>query len=260
MRYAVFLDIDNTLTGPGVGIPDNNRRAVARARELGHQVFINTGRSLYHIPWTLLGEMRFDGVIAALGASIRYGDTDLRTRLIDPDTVVRLVEYFNGRGVAVYLEGILDVLQCGIFPDQPNRFRGPGTGEALREAAERIRVSKLSIVRPLLPEEEDYIRPLLVYNHKTYSETHFPDCNKAEAMLALASHLGFTREQCIAMGDSANDMEMLEAAGHSVIVGDAREDLKSRAEFIACEARYGSVADGLAHYIPEMREFSVSGR
>ena len=66
-KFAVFIDIDETLMSNGV-VPKRNIDAIARIRELGHKVFLNTGRSYACIPGQILKEIRFDGVVAGIGA------------------------------------------------------------------------------------------------------------------------------------------------------------------------------------------------
>ncbi len=53
-------------------------------------------------------------------------------------------------------------------------------------------------------------------------------CSKGHALARWAAHRGFRREQVMAIGDNHNDVEMLEFAGHPVIMGNACEELRSR--------------------------------
>jgi hypothetical protein len=53
-------------------------------------------------------------------------------------------------------------------------------------------------------------------------------CSKGHALERWALHRGFRREEVMAIGDNHNDIEMLEFAGHPVIMGNACEELRSR--------------------------------
>ena len=58
------------------------------------------------------------------------------------------------------------------------------------------------------------------------------------------SYYGLTKDQAIAFGDGSNDIEMLEAAGTGVAMGNATENVKKIADVVC-----GSVADeGIYHY------------
>ena len=53
-------------------------------------------------------------------------------------------------------------------------------------------------------------------------------CSKGHALERWARHRGYRREEVMAVGDNHNDIEMLEFAGHPVIMGNACEELQGR--------------------------------
>jgi Cof subfamily protein (haloacid dehalogenase superfamily) len=53
-------------------------------------------------------------------------------------------------------------------------------------------------------------------------------CSKGHALQRWAVHRGYSREEVMAIGDNHNDVEMLEFAGHPVIMGNACEELRGR--------------------------------
>jgi Cof subfamily protein (haloacid dehalogenase superfamily) len=53
-------------------------------------------------------------------------------------------------------------------------------------------------------------------------------CSKGHALARWARHRGYRREEVMAIGDNHNDVEMLEFAGHPVIMGNACEELRAR--------------------------------
>ena len=53
-------------------------------------------------------------------------------------------------------------------------------------------------------------------------------CSKGHALERWARHRGYCREEVMAVGDNHNDVEMLEFAGHPVIMGNACEELLGR--------------------------------
>jgi len=53
-------------------------------------------------------------------------------------------------------------------------------------------------------------------------------CSKGHALERWAAHRGYRREEVMAVGDNHNDIEMLEFAGHPVIMGNACEELRRR--------------------------------
>lgn len=65
---------------------------------------------------------------------------------------------------------------------------------------------------------------------------------KGEALKYIADHYGVDISHSVAIGDNLNDMSMVEAAGLGVAVGNAVEDLKKSADFIAVTNNDGAVA------------------
>ena len=53
-------------------------------------------------------------------------------------------------------------------------------------------------------------------------------CSKGHAPERWAAYRGYRREEVMAVGDNHNDVEMLEFAGHPVIMGNACEELRTR--------------------------------
>lgn len=70
-------------------------------------------------------------------------------------------------------------------------------------------------------------------------------CSKAETLRILCSKLGISMSETMAAGDSLNDLDMLEAAGFSVAMGNAEECVKQCADYITSD----NDCDGLAKAI-----------
>ena len=64
-------------------------------------------------------------------------------------------------------------------------------------------------------------------------EIGHPDGSKGMALGHLASSLGVKREEVVAVGDSPNDVDMIQWAGLGVAMGNAPEKVKSSADLVA---------------------------
>lgn len=67
-----------------------------------------------------------------------------------------------------------------------------------------------------------------------FSDVGVAKITKAKAIETLLSHIGASKEDTIAFGDSMNDAEVLEAAEIGVAMGNAEERVKEIADII-CE-------------------------
>lgn len=80
-------------------------------------------------------------------------------------------------------------------------------------------------------------------------EINAPGVTKGSGLLALAAHLGLTRAQTMAVGDSGNDRAMLEAAGLGVAMGNATEDIKEIADAVTEDNNHDGVAAAIEKYV-----------
>ena len=69
-----------------------------------------------------------------------------------------------------------------------------------------------------------------------------PGTDKGRALLALGARLGIGREEICAIGDSENDMPMLEAAQFAVAMGNASPRVRSAASYITATCDEDGVA------------------
>ena len=61
------------------------------------------------------------------------------------------------------------------------------------------------------------------------------DMDKGEAMKRVCEYYGADMGDTIAFGDSMNDLQMLEAAGVAVVMGNSSQELKDRGD-VVCES------------------------
>lgn len=66
--------------------------------------------------------------------------------------------------------------------------------------------------------------------------------NKGEALKFLAAHYNIPIDKTVAVGDNLNDLSMIKVAGVGCAVGNAEQQLKDAAKFIAVSNNDGAVA------------------
>lgn len=253
--HAVFLDIDGTLLSGGV-LPEANVRAIREAQARGHKILLNTGRAYSFIPWDRFSDIRFDGVCAGCGSHVIIDGEICRSVAVDRDFVKSAVAFYLERGRSVFFEG--ETACFWVNPenrDSANKMLSAGRYKCYavtdpaqfdREFADQ-RISKFTYWEPGMTREEHdfWARELRVIEHPAYAESVIYGCDKAVAMQVALERLGIPRERSIAMGDSANDTEMLEYAAHSVAMGNATEQTKAICSYISIDAADGGVAHAL---------------
>ena len=75
--------------------------------------------------------------------------------------------------------------------------------------------------------------------------------SKGSAVKALADKLGISLEEVICIGDSGNDVSMLEEAGLSVVMGNAPDFIKEYGDYITDTNENYGVAKAIEKFILE---------
>lgn len=253
--YAVFLDIDGTLMSGGE-LAKENVTAIKKARECGHKVFINTGRSYSFIPWSKLGEIEFDGVCAGCGSYVETDGKILRSVAVDPEFVKSTVDFYKRNGRSIFFEGESACFYVNSDKDKSANvmlnagkykcYEVTDSSQFEREFKGQ-RISKFTYWNAgITKEERDFwSKKLRVIEHPTYTESVIYGCDKALAMKIALEYLNIPRERSIAMGDSVNDEEMLRYAGISVAMGNAVDSIKSICSYVSADAKDAGVACAL---------------
>jgi Cof subfamily protein (haloacid dehalogenase superfamily) len=76
--------------------------------------------------------------------------------------------------------------------------------------------------------------------------------SKGNAVKVLSDFYGITREQIICIGDSENDLSMIEFAGLGVAMGNADEDVKAAAQYITESNNCDGVARVIEKFVLEV--------
>ncbi len=73
--------------------------------------------------------------------------------------------------------------------------------------------------------------------------------DKGLALTVLAEHLGLRREECMACGDSFNDIPMLRTAGLGIAMGNAEPETRQAADRITDTNDNDGVAKAVEAYV-----------
>lgn len=254
-KYAFFLDIDNTLWKHGV-IPEINKETIKQVRAMGHKVFVNTGRSYAFIPQRLFEEIELDGVISGIGGTIRIDGEIVEKTYLSREDLIYIYELCKDKGTGIFFEGEYKTIFYDRKDENNPRFFCDEEGERVFFDADVWKkkyinepISKAT-VHGFIPTEEQakelssrfVLIPQMVDN---YTEMGILGYDKAKGMLRVAQILGIDRSHCVAMGDSPNDIPMLEAAGISVAMGDAYDEVKDICDIVSVNCSDGGVAHAM---------------
>lgn len=268
------LDIDGTLLNPQFKISEDDLFALRRAQAAGIEIVLVTGRRhTFALP--IAQQLGFDlWLISSNGAVTRSlaGETfhrDLMPREVCRELVAAMRE-FRGNTVltfdketkgAIVLEHLGDLsasirrwleknmayiefvipIENALTVD-PVQSMFCGSMERMSHALRTLEASgldnRVTVLRTEYPARD--LSMIDVLN---------TGCSKGHALERWAAHRGFRRDQVMAIGDNHNDVEMLEFAGHPVIMGNACEELRGRGWSVTLGNDQCGVAAALAEVI-----------
>lgn len=218
-KCLVFFDLDGTLyhgvSGKKVFF-DEDIKALHRLKEAGHEVFVNSNRSLSLMPKDLLDAVGFDGIVCG-STYVEYHGEVLHRVLIDDDVVRRIcyMAYENGWRIILECEKEVYGVHGGVC--HPAVDMTSNLDEYMKDPS-KLLVTKFTFDRDIPSDVMAMFPELKFINMGRYAEGIAKGYDKSFGMKLLGEKLGVKRENIVAFGDSLNDREMLRYAGVSVLM------------------------------------------
>ena len=275
-RYKALLaaDMDYTLLSPGKDIPEGNKEAIRALKDSSVAFTIATGRSSFlvgkfaedleiDVPIiTSNGGSLFDASARRQFASRDFEDSKIRSLLrflmdrsadasLYSDEGIFFAPCSSRRGfVESYNKGLPLSKQSpmiDIGKDFPDLEKIPHFNKILLISADEELVNTLSSD----PELE------VISSAPNLFDVMCKGVTKGNALLSLADYLGIPRENTFAIGDSDNDISMIEDAKYGIAMGNATDGVKAAASYITADYNSLGFAKAVCEYvIPLVNSFS----
>ena len=260
----IASDLDGTLLDSSGGAPEKNLRAIAEAMKAGAVFTISTGR-MYNsaAEFARLLGLGNTPVICYNGAMIRSeaGDTPMHLKL-DLGVAREMLAIFKERGLYVqsYIDDQLYVKDTEDFNyvnyEKHFGISGKPLGDDIFEPKTAptkllVKTEGFEASRELMREFSEKFagRAYVTSSNVNFVEMMNPGADKGKCLRKLADVLGVAMENVMALGDGDNDVEMLEAAGLGIAMGNARDETKAVAQDIAPSNDECGVAWAIEKYV-----------
>jgi len=265
-KYKLLaVDLDDTMLNSQLMIPEASRRAVEQARQAGVRVTLATGRMFCSaLPFAReLGVEEY--LMTYQGALVKHAVTGdvLFHRPVPFALALQVIELVNRYGyhINIYLDDVPYIARQTKESElytSISRIPMEEVGDLelfLQERAQDptkiVVVTREELIDRLLAEVRSVLGSQL---HISKSKPHFLEFshrlgNKGDALEAIAKYYGVAREEIIAVGDSYNDLEMLDYAGLGVAVGNARPEIQARADYVSVSNDECGVAEVVDKFI-----------
>lgn len=261
MFDLVCFDLDDTLLHEDLSISDYTVNVLSRLSSLGIRIVPASGRAKKSMDPVLRKLDFVSAYISCNGAEIWDGKTNelIHRESFSVDVGKKIAafgkshhcytqtyaeEFFYYSDVSVWAERYAQSsMLTGIYAGDLEEFIREDRSKILMMDDEHKIAQMLQEARILFSEEASV----------TCSKPYFLEFNplratKGMALEKTAHLLGTTVENAIAFGDSLNDLSMLETAGLSVAVMNARDEVKATCDFV-CGSNQ---KDGVARFLENM--------
>ncbi|MQG41815.1 MAG: HAD family phosphatase [SAR202 cluster bacterium] len=240
---AAALDLDGTVIGPNENISPAVHEAIVRLAERIH-VFIATGREpadvlRYANELGLTAPQLCDGGANILDPVQGVSTWTAPLGPVNAEAVVTRLREMGSAFVATHAGGT-----ARTFDDVPDwdliRVSAldldEDTADAL--ATEFRRNKNMYVIKAVLP-----------YNGLWAVDFTLAGVDKASGIARVGQTLGVNPANMVAVGDSYNDLPMLEACGFSVAMGNAPPEVKDAAEFVAPSVAEDGLSVAIKEYV-----------
>lgn len=271
------IDIDGTLFDNQSRISLHNQEEIRRCTAAGIEIVISTGRPYVGLPAELLATLGIRYAITANGAAI-YMLPDKKCiyeNCMEPDFVCSILTRLQK--MEIHLDAFIDgngysQHSCAARIDrldmpESNRQYIKVTRTFTDDLAAYIKKHRLAVQKMLvnfypLPDGTFAHRgevkallasyPEITFLSGGYHNLEFTKAGttKGSGLLFLCRHLGISPEETMAIGDTQNDLDILQTAAVGVAMGNARNEVKDIADFITLTNEEDGVAHALEHFVP----------
>lgn len=246
MKYkALMLDVDGTLViNHRDGLPTERvRKAIEKAKRVMH-VGVATGRPLRQVDHLL-------SLLQLSGPCIINGSTqivDAGTKKILKQTHILATDIFpvlaitKKLQIAVYIVEQDDDIEYyeGYHIRNPYGLFTFPIDESL---ADRF-IDEISHIPTIGARKTSSWKP-----YHVHVEVNHVLATKQQGILEIAKILGISTDEIIGVGDHYNDFPLLTACGLKVAMGNAVDDLKAIADYIAPSVEDDGVADVIEKFV-----------
>ena len=272
----VALDLDGTLFDNSSRISKRNLTAIRSITDKGIHVVISTGRPFEGIPFDQIKGTGINYAITANGSGIYEISTGkcLYENAMDEELVTPILNFLLTRDIHMdaFIGGkgytpvqCVETAQKLTVPSSiknyiiTTRTRLDNIPQFIHE--NQLKVQKMTLnFYPAADGtliDRETVRKFLVSNPSIttvcggYNNLEFTraDANKGVGLRKLAEILGVNPDATMAIGDTENDLAIIEAAGIGVAMGNATDAVKARADYVTTTNTKDGVAAAIEHFI-----------
>jgi Cof subfamily protein (haloacid dehalogenase superfamily) len=272
---AIFLDMDGTILNHQNKVNIRTKEIIDDLRNEGIFVFIATGRAVEEIAELVPEGFQVDGVISSNGMAGYVGGKEVFKHSLELDLVETIIEKARENNVYYelfpygtsrvilhqdkqYVENEVsdpkpDEVEMNEWLSRKDAMKGKITwidnieGNEFSKfyffARTKEKINRWKIVLEQLKQEKDFTTST---SSEVNVEVMVANVNKATGIKQMLQHFHLPEEGILAIGDSNNDLQMLQFVDHAVAMKNGSDQVKEIADDIT---EFTCDEDGVYHYL-----------
>lgn len=270
----IFIDIDGTLFDHKKDdIPESAKEAILSAKSKEHKIFLSTGSPYADIDKEIL-DFPLDGMIVSCGAVVYVENKPIYCKTYPQKELINLIQFMLVNNIGFSLDGIHKnylseeafICLSGLM------FKNNEDSELSRammaknncfpfeemKEEDLKEVVKISIFtknkescEKLFQKIPDSLTGFMYKNNHLdlyNGEISIKGLTKATGLKQITSYLNKAIEDTVVIGDSLNDLDILQAAGLSICMGNGADECKKVADFTTKDISDDGLAYALKHF------------
>lgn len=248
----VFFDIDGTLCRYSRSVSNELKESFHRFHAKRNVAFLCTGRSPIDIQPDILN-LGFDGIIGLMGAYISVGGKLIQNKFIPYELLEDTIEALISHKAQAFVLGRNTYARTAYARDYDWDIPVFHGIQDLYVDGQRPEIASIDLDFEKIEDAQIYLTSLnqhsefIQYSEVT-GQTRLHGVSKSKAMqkvLSLPQYKGLTS---FAIGDSQNDMDMLEFADIGIAMGDAPTEVAACAKWQTSTVENHGVGRALEHF------------
>ena len=252
-RYFIAIDIDGTLLNKDRVISKATKEYLIKLSKEGHLIILASGRPIRSLV-QFHDELKLDTPLICYNGALVYSRTDknfVTKEYVFKKDIVKEIYC----AIKPYIEDAMCETNTDIFIDKVDEtldifFWYKGMNIHQGEFKDIINEDVITFIAKLnekgIKHNEEITKACSKYDGieerfwrgLPYVELYHKKATKGNAVLDIAQYYNIAQDHIISIGDSDNDLYMLQVAGYGVAIANAKEFLKSKADIITTKTNH----------------------
>ncbi|MGP4119730.1 Cof-type HAD-IIB family hydrolase [Psychrobacter aquimaris] len=235
----IFFDIDDTLSRNGI-IAEHNQATLEALAKTDIKLVISTGRSKAILPEDILALLEADvlDAIICMNGQYSFNKEGIISHYPLTDTQTNKIVLLCKKSELIHK---FDSATHIAWSDENDRLREYNaiTPNSILDP-DYYKANTVYQCSVFFNNQEEKMQDVdfaqddlkLVHWHHIGADILPAEASKARGIIDLCLHYDIDAKDCMAFGDGMNDLEMFDLVGYAVAMGDAKQELIARADFV----------------------------